>query len=896
MKKRILFILSMLIVFSSFSQTNVKKNYTKPYFQANVKVRDTLGVDSVLKLNEPSYIIGEDEAGPRLILKSTVENDSTLFASPLTGALSSGNALVGFVYTKQFDYTSIYSPGDVWEVRGTQGGVNDGTYTLTGVAYDAGNTRTEFQWAGMYDTTTAPYGSFVPQDGSTYWTLGDANNYISSKNQGVYLQTNKDYIQIVSGDVVNINAKNSFQQITNEVITYGLWDNLFTRYGGFEIWNNLSGNVSSTAFGSAGVFPSFLSSKGSTINQNIVNSVVLGGAGLLGDKDNTVFVPNLEIQTGKEITSSNGNGIIDMDNGGVGNLIIKDGSGSLLIGDGTLTMQAGNLGVDVTSQITMTTSLNSFSLFNAAFTKQGEVITQDNDTGNVTSSAIAKFPTIVASQTGTVNTGVINSVLLGGVNLVADKNNTVFVPDLEIQSGKTITSSSGTTELDLNSSPGSIVDSNGFFLGNENGFVSLDNFGSGIKAINIQNVRDTSQTNGAYSMYYTFFGNTYLWQADKRDVSPANHREGGYNIYANLASDGIVTNGTVDAPPSSSSVSQAIAKQGVKNTFGAGARYITMKTDNSFYTNQLILQKGSPTTLFETRLNSVTPTADRDILLQDADGTLALTSQLLENTDITIDSNRTITANAGFTINEFGTGVNISSSNNNITITPQATTGTVIVGTGANDSSAILQINSTKQGFLPPAMTTVQRDSIGTPAEGLMIANTSTNSINYYNGTSWKELVEYETDTVHPYGGTAVTSSSETSIDTSGIYYKLAGTTTQTNAASNVDASTTNNRIVYNGAAMKHFHIVGQSSITIASGNNLDISIEIWVFDSSAGTGSLLAHSKANNTMGSIDVEQITTHGDVMLDTGDYIELHVANNTNTNNVTAEELYLFMMGM
>jgi hypothetical protein len=36
-------------------------------------------------------------------------------------------------------------------------------------------------------------------------------------------------------------------------------------------------------------------------------------------------------------------------------------------------------------------------------------------------------------------------------------------------------------------------------------------------------------------------------------------------------------------------------------------------------------------------------------------------------------------------------------------------------------------------------MTTTQRDAIGTPATGLSIYNTTTNSVNYYNGTAWED-------------------------------------------------------------------------------------------------------------------------------------------------------------
>lgn len=59
------------------------------------------------------------------------------------------------------------------------------------------------------------------------------------------------------------------------------------------------------------------------------------------------------------------------------------------------------------------------------------------------------------------------------------------------------------------------------------------------------------------------------------------------------------------------------------------------------------------------------------------------------------------------------------------------------VGAGALHASAAAQIDSTTKGFLPPRMTTAQRDAIATPATGLLIWNTTTNSLNYYDG-AWQ--------------------------------------------------------------------------------------------------------------------------------------------------------------
>lgn len=53
--------------------------------------------------------------------------------------------------------------------------------------------------------------------------------------------------------------------------------------------------------------------------------------------------------------------------------------------------------------------------------------------------------------------------------------------------------------------------------------------------------------------------------------------------------------------------------------------------------------------------------------------------------------------------------------------------------------SAIFQVNSTTQGFLPPRMDESARDLIPAPAVGLVIYNTTTNKLNLYT-SAWEEV------------------------------------------------------------------------------------------------------------------------------------------------------------
>jgi hypothetical protein len=64
----------------------------------------------------------------------------------------------------------------------------------------------------------------------------------------------------------------------------------------------------------------------------------------------------------------------------------------------------------------------------------------------------------------------------------------------------------------------------------------------------------------------------------------------------------------------------------------------------------------------------------------------------------------------------------------------------LVVGSSVINSKAKLQVDSTTQGFLPPRMTTIQRDAITSVPAGLMIYNTTLNKLNVYNGTTWETV------------------------------------------------------------------------------------------------------------------------------------------------------------
>jgi len=68
------------------------------------------------------------------------------------------------------------------------------------------------------------------------------------------------------------------------------------------------------------------------------------------------------------------------------------------------------------------------------------------------------------------------------------------------------------------------------------------------------------------------------------------------------------------------------------------------------------------------------------------------------------------------------------------------TTGEVGIGTATPHASALLDLTSTTKAFLPPRMTTAQRNAISPATAGLVIYNTTINQLETYTGSSWSAL------------------------------------------------------------------------------------------------------------------------------------------------------------
>jgi hypothetical protein len=76
----------------------------------------------------------------------------------------------------------------------------------------------------------------------------------------------------------------------------------------------------------------------------------------------------------------------------------------------------------------------------------------------------------------------------------------------------------------------------------------------------------------------------------------------------------------------------------------------------------------------------------------------------------------------------------------NLTVITFLDNNTVGINNTAPNASSLLDLTSTTKGFLPPRMTTTQKNAISSPAAGLMVFDTTLVKLCVYNGTTWETI------------------------------------------------------------------------------------------------------------------------------------------------------------
>ena len=177
-------------------------------------------------------------------------------------------------------------------------------------------------------------------------------------------------------------------------------------------------------------------------------------------------------------------------------------------------------------------------------------------------------------------------------------------------------------------------------------------------------------------------------------------------------------------------------------------------------TSSFLVFNSASTELFRIRDNGavlINTTTDAGFKL-DVNGTARIVNTLYVNTgnvsgqgiQMASDSNMGIFNNSGrMQLRQYSSAFELASNGSNVFLsTDGARINTIAnygmalgtLGVTSASASAILEAFSTTKGFLPPRMTTTQKNAIATPATGLMVYDTTLNLISVYNGTTWITL------------------------------------------------------------------------------------------------------------------------------------------------------------
>ena len=148
------------------------------------------------------------------------------------------------------------------------------------------------------------------------------------------------------------------------------------------------------------------------------------------------------------------------------------------------------------------------------------------------------------------------------------------------------------------------------------------------------------------------------------------------------------------------------------------------------------------------------------------------------------------------------------------------------------DASTIVQIDSTTQGFLPPRMTTTQKNLI-TPATGLVVYDETLNLLQFYNGSSW---ISGSGGSTGIYGGSG----------------SLSGATVVTTGVNDLTFSATTGQIIFNNnVAPNPVMIIDGATNTIGMGGNATFVEQLSIYNVTGSGNTIALGIHGNNTTGS---------------------------------------------
>jgi hypothetical protein len=267
----------------------------------------------------------------------------------------------------------------------------------------------------------------------THGTSFDSNVMLGGSTNKITPSQIGRYNAIIGGDTNEIGGGS---RVENNIILGSTNSFVSTSYGSTGGVSILGGNNNSILGGGNSAI---IGGDNNTVLSGIQRAVILGGQNITGTTNDTVYVPNLVVQSGKDITSDTGGGTINLQ-AGLNDLFIGTNSGTYTgpwmymssgTTDGALQFGVGDsfgnldIGMTIWGDKDWTADLTDYINWD-------EIIIHENVNNHAKTGPSDKRAVLIGSNNSVILSGVTNTVVIGGIGITGTTNDTVYVPNLNI--------------------------------------------------------------------------------------------------------------------------------------------------------------------------------------------------------------------------------------------------------------------------------------------------------------------------------------------------------------------------------------------------------------------------------------------------------------------------------
>lgn len=227
------------------------------------------------------------------------------------------------------------------------------------------------------------------------------------------------------------------------------------------------------------------------------------------------------------------------------------------------------------------------------------------------------------------------------------------------------------------------------------------------------------------------------------------------------------------------------------------------------------------------------------------------------------------------------------------------------IGTTNPNTNAMLDIDvsglATKKGFLPPRMTTAEKNILGSSLavadKGMMVFDTDLTAFYYWNGTQWLliriDSVVTDSDSLgNIYYSTPVSTASPLT-----TAKKINGGTTAVKLINFDTDGGVNNRLRYIGSVTRNFTYICSLSFNGLNNSNLDVYSFYIAKGSPIVTTAILPETKVDRyVQNGSDVGAISISGTVELASGEWIEVWAKNNDAANGLDVNNFNILIQSI